>query len=195
MTLKLCLACLLSFVEQASWAELVRQGGLSDQKIKKGTFAWVEKLSFWQSSVKIRDVAGTPTLCTKYVKSFCKNFLKRLFYLEWVLIIEKTFTGTSSLSFGIYDTFVVKQRTNCKSLEGTSLFHSKSFFSIDLYDALLSLFFAVLSFHNNKSWWVVVLWERNFQFLVPSFFAELKYLFPKVQLLKLIPFRMLTKIL
>ena len=28
-TLKLCLACLLSFVEQASWAELEREGALS----------------------------------------------------------------------------------------------------------------------------------------------------------------------
>ena len=43
---KFCLACLLFFVEQASLAELVRQGGLSDQKIKKGTFVRVEKLSF-----------------------------------------------------------------------------------------------------------------------------------------------------
>ena len=33
------------FVEQASWAELARQGGLSEQKIKN-TFVMVEKLSF-----------------------------------------------------------------------------------------------------------------------------------------------------
>ena len=46
LTLKPCLACLLSFVEQAIWAELDRRGGLSDQKIKKGTFVRVEKLSF-----------------------------------------------------------------------------------------------------------------------------------------------------
>ena len=45
-TLELCLACLLSFVEQASWAELEHRDGLSDQKIKKGTFVRVEKLSF-----------------------------------------------------------------------------------------------------------------------------------------------------
>ena len=45
---------------QAAWAELVRRGGLSDQKIKKGTFLRIEKLSFWESPVKIRDVAGTP---------------------------------------------------------------------------------------------------------------------------------------
>ena len=45
---------------QAAWAELVRWGGLSDQKIKKGTFLRIEKLSFWESPVKIRDVAGTP---------------------------------------------------------------------------------------------------------------------------------------
>ena len=31
---------------QSAWAELVRRGGLSDQKIKKGTFVRVEKLSF-----------------------------------------------------------------------------------------------------------------------------------------------------
>ena len=41
--LKLCLACLLSFVEQASWAELEHLGSLSDQKIKKDTFVRVEK--------------------------------------------------------------------------------------------------------------------------------------------------------
>ena len=63
-THKLCLACLLSFVEQVSWAELARQGGLSDQKIKKGTFVRVEKLSFCQSPVKIRDVVVTPTVHT-----------------------------------------------------------------------------------------------------------------------------------
>ena len=42
----LCLACLLSFIEQASWAELERRGALSDEKIKKGTFVRFEKLSF-----------------------------------------------------------------------------------------------------------------------------------------------------
>ena len=31
---------------QAAWAELVCRGGLSDQKIKKGTFLRIEKLSF-----------------------------------------------------------------------------------------------------------------------------------------------------
>ena len=46
LTHKLCLACLLSFVEQASWAELERRGGLSYQKIKKVTFVKVEKLRF-----------------------------------------------------------------------------------------------------------------------------------------------------
>ena len=44
-TLKLCLAYLLSFVEQASWTELARRGGLSDKKLK-GAFVRVEKLSF-----------------------------------------------------------------------------------------------------------------------------------------------------
>ena len=45
---------------QAAWAELVCRGGLPDQKIKKGTFLRIEKLSFRESPVKIRDVAGTP---------------------------------------------------------------------------------------------------------------------------------------
>ena len=36
--------------------------GLSDQKIKKGTFVRVEKLSFWESPIKIRDVAGIPNV-------------------------------------------------------------------------------------------------------------------------------------
>ena len=31
---------------QAAWAELVGRGGLSDQKIKKGTFLRIEKLNF-----------------------------------------------------------------------------------------------------------------------------------------------------
>ena len=44
---------------QATRAELARRGG-SDQKIKKGTFVRIEKLSFWESPVKIRDIAGTP---------------------------------------------------------------------------------------------------------------------------------------
>ena len=47
---------------QAAWAELVRRGGLSDQKIKKGICLRVEKLSFWESPVKIRDVMGPPIL-------------------------------------------------------------------------------------------------------------------------------------
>ena len=33
-------------------------------KIQEGTFVRIEKLSFWESPVKIRDVAGTPNLCT-----------------------------------------------------------------------------------------------------------------------------------
>ena len=40
---KLCQACLLNFAEQASWAELARRGGLSDQKFKKDTILRVEK--------------------------------------------------------------------------------------------------------------------------------------------------------
>ena len=37
----------------------MRRGGLSDQKIKKGTLVRVEKLSFSESPVKIHDVMGT----------------------------------------------------------------------------------------------------------------------------------------
>ena len=32
--------------------------------VEKGTFVRVEKLSFWESLVKIHDVVGTPTICT-----------------------------------------------------------------------------------------------------------------------------------
>ena len=45
-TCKLCLAYLLNFAEQDSLAELAHRGGLSDQKIKKGTFLTVEKISY-----------------------------------------------------------------------------------------------------------------------------------------------------
>ena len=70
------MACLLSFAEQASWEELVRQGGLSNQKIKKGTFIRDEKVSFWQSPVKIRDIAGTARLMMlEKMAIMCKYFL------------------------------------------------------------------------------------------------------------------------
>ena len=49
---------------QATWAELAHRRGLSDQNIKKGTFGRIEKLSFCKSPVKIRNVAGTPTVNT-----------------------------------------------------------------------------------------------------------------------------------
>ena len=51
------------------WAEVVRWGGLSDQKIKKGTFVRIEKLSFWESPVKIRDILGTPNVKPPYTIS------------------------------------------------------------------------------------------------------------------------------
>ena len=54
---------------QAMWAELVHRGGLSDQKIKNGTFVRVENLSFRELPVKIRDVAGTPNVCNQFVIS------------------------------------------------------------------------------------------------------------------------------
>ena len=39
--------------------------GLSDHKIKKGTFVRIEKLIFWESPVKICDVVGTPSVCSR----------------------------------------------------------------------------------------------------------------------------------
>ena len=60
LTHRLCPACLLNFTKQASLAELPHQAGLPDQKIKKGTFIRVEKISFWESPIKICDVVGTP---------------------------------------------------------------------------------------------------------------------------------------
>ena len=59
-THKLCVACLLNFVEQASWAELVHRQGLTDQKIEIGFIIRVGKLSFCELAIKIHDVAGTP---------------------------------------------------------------------------------------------------------------------------------------
>ena len=56
-----CFACsvLLSRLTEQS---LHFEGGLSDQKINKGSFVRVEKLSFLQSPVKIHDVVGTPKI-------------------------------------------------------------------------------------------------------------------------------------
>ena len=51
---------MLNFAEQTTWAEPMHQGGLSNQKIKDGTFIRVEKLSSWESAVKIHDIVGTP---------------------------------------------------------------------------------------------------------------------------------------
>ena len=42
MTRLLCLAYLLNFTDQASWAEPAGRRVLSDQKIEKGTFIRVE---------------------------------------------------------------------------------------------------------------------------------------------------------
>ena len=53
---KLCMSCLLNFAGQS----LCTKGGLCNQKIKKGTFLRIEKLGFWESPVKIRDIVGTP---------------------------------------------------------------------------------------------------------------------------------------
>ena len=62
LTRNFSLACLFNFDKLAGWAELVRRGGLSDKKIKKGTFVRVEKLSFRELPVKIRNVVGSPTV-------------------------------------------------------------------------------------------------------------------------------------
>ena len=43
---EVCLAYLLNFAQKASLADLGRQGGLSDQKVKMGFVIWVEKLKF-----------------------------------------------------------------------------------------------------------------------------------------------------
>ena len=57
----LCLACLFNFVEQSSWADLVHPLGLSEQEIKIGSIIRVE-LSIFESAIKSRDVADTPTV-------------------------------------------------------------------------------------------------------------------------------------
>ena len=66
-----CPASLPKYLEQACWAEFVHCGGLSDQNIKKGTFARVEKLCLWEWSIKIHDIAGTPNyICTTLMIPF-----------------------------------------------------------------------------------------------------------------------------
>ena len=60
----------LGYGLRATWAELARRWGLSDQKIKNGTFVRIEKLSFWESSFKFRDIAGTPTKDVDNLLSF-----------------------------------------------------------------------------------------------------------------------------
>ena len=79
-TCKLCVACLFSLAVHLSLAEFAHREGLSNQTIKKGTFVRVEKLSFWKSPVKIRDVVGPlPFRCceTKYkVYIQCPKYLQ-----------------------------------------------------------------------------------------------------------------------
>ena len=67
-------------------AELVCRGGLSDQQIKKETFVRIEKLSFWESPVKISDVAGTPN---GYTYSMQFTFAFKIF----AEILEHTISG------------------------------------------------------------------------------------------------------
>ena len=57
---KLILASLLSFDEQASLVELARRGGLSDQKIKKGTFVRFENKAFESQPSKFVKKLGIP---------------------------------------------------------------------------------------------------------------------------------------
>ena len=63
------------------WAELERRGGLSDQKIKTGTFVKIEKLSFWESPVKICDVVGTPIISIGRKYYYQYYFWKGIFTL------------------------------------------------------------------------------------------------------------------
>ena len=57
------------------------EGGLSDPKIKKGTFVMVEKLSFWESPVKIRDVSGTPNVYIALFSNKEKNERKEFLFI------------------------------------------------------------------------------------------------------------------
>ena len=68
LTRKLCFACLLNFAEQASWTELARHGGLSDQKLRRVLMLRIEKLRFWESPIKICDWVGT------HIKSMNASF-------------------------------------------------------------------------------------------------------------------------
>ena len=51
---------MLNFAEQASWADRENTSREFEQKIKKGTFIRVEKLSIWESAVKINHIVGNP---------------------------------------------------------------------------------------------------------------------------------------
>ena len=55
--LKPCLACLLNFAAQSFNVDGVCLIKISRRVLLKG----LKKLSFWESPVKIRDVAGTPS--------------------------------------------------------------------------------------------------------------------------------------
>ena len=96
MTRWFCLACLLNFAEQASWAEPVRRGNLSDQKIEKGTFIRVEKLSFYESAVKIHDIVGISNVlhCTH------KLFFFVFSYSYFASKLIKIQTNKAGLGFG-----------------------------------------------------------------------------------------------
>ena len=74
---------------QATWAEFARRGGLSDQKIKKGTFIKVEKLRFWESPIKILNVMGTPNI---------RYFWRTWNYIMFLQIIIEKLSENVSLS-------------------------------------------------------------------------------------------------
>ena len=61
-TPKLCLACLLSFDEQPGWAELGRRLGVSNLKKNYIFGILMKNCTKYASAIKIRDVAGTPTV-------------------------------------------------------------------------------------------------------------------------------------
>ena len=66
---------------QFCWAGLLGRACLSRgfvrSKIKKDTFVRVEKLSFWESPVKIHDVIGTPSIheSTEHLSEVLQMFL------------------------------------------------------------------------------------------------------------------------
>ena len=93
---------------QATWVELARWGGLSDQKIKKVLLLELKKLSFWESPVKICYVAGTP-IATWYTGLLNYRIFKVTFYNTFSSVVKR-----ARLSSNIKVTEV--KWTNCKGI-------------------------------------------------------------------------------